>query len=375
MSGVMRDDGVRNGRPAVRMGLERRAVIIITLLVCAAGSTLGQTVIENPAKPLAKDAGRVIALSEVWRVNDESGEFYFKYPHDLKIAEDGSIFLADTEQFLKFSADGKFLGNLYRKGQGPGEIGREFHYHPRGRDLFIQDMNSNRFWRADLDGIFQEQITLTNKDFRGFVGALPDGFLFLKSVWPPPEERTGRLLELLETVALVARDGSERRDIIVFKPREFLGVNSGMSWDPSILELSPDRTLLYAVHSRDYVVEVVDLASGRIVRRFGRAYSKVARVEAEWEPDFRKRTGAPKIEFESDVVDLLAVGDRLWVETSTDDKAKGRLIDVFDKDGRFIDSFYLGAGRVLMAVRDGAVFCQEKKEDETITVVKYRIEK
>jgi hypothetical protein len=91
---------------------------LLALVLAEAAIGFGQ-VIENPAKPSAKDAGRVLQLTEVWRISDESGEFYFKYPRELKIADDGTIFLADAEQFLKFSADGKFLGNLYRKGQGP----------------------------------------------------------------------------------------------------------------------------------------------------------------------------------------------------------------------------------------------------------------
>jgi hypothetical protein len=37
--------------------------------------------------------------------------------------------------------------------------------------------------------------------------------------------------------------------------------------------------------------------------------------------------------------------------------------------GRFVDSFFLGPGRALMAVRDGIVFCQEKNEDETIALL------
>jgi len=356
------------------MGCAR--VLGLLLLAAVAGvAAFAQTVIENPAKPKAENAGRVLALTEMWRITDDGGEFFFKYPHNLQIAKDGTVFLAEAEQFLKFAPDGKFARNLYRKGQGPGEIGREFDYFVQGHDLFIQDMNSRRFWRADLDGVFQEQITLANKDLRGFVGALPDGFLFLKSVWPPYEERTGRLMETLETVALVARDGSDRRDIITFKPREFLAPQAGMSWDPSITTLSPDGEELYAMHSRDYLIEVVDLAASKIVRRFARDYPKVPHVESSWEPDFRKKYGAPKIEHESDIRALYPVGERLWVETSTDDKTKGRLIDVFDQDGRFVDSFYLGTGRALMAVQEGFVYCQEKSEDETITLVKYLIEK
>lgn len=346
----------------------------LPVLLAVTALASGQ-VIENPAKPLAKDAGRVLTLAEAWRINDDSGEFFFKYPHNLQIAEDGTIFLAEGEQFLKFTPDGRFVRNLYKKGQGPGEIGREFGYFVQGQDLFIQDMNSQRFWRADLNGVFQEQITLTNKDYRGFKGVLPDGFLFLKTVWPPFEERTGKLLEILETVVLVARDGTERRAIATFRPREFLAPQAAMAWDSSITTLSPDGSLLYAYHGRDYLIEVVDLASGATVRRFTRDYHKVPHVESDWEPDFRKRTGAPKIEFDRDIDELFPVGNRLWVATSMNDKAKGRLIDVFDKDGCFIDSFYLGAGRSLMAVREGILFCQEKNEDETITIVKYRIEK
>ena len=39
-----------------------------------------QQVIENPEKPLAKNAGRVLKLQEIWRITDNSSEFYFKSP-------------------------------------------------------------------------------------------------------------------------------------------------------------------------------------------------------------------------------------------------------------------------------------------------------
>ena len=349
-------------------------VLLAVTLLSFSGVLLAQ-IIENPAKPKAENAGRVLKLTEVWKITDDGGEFFFKYPNYLQIAEDGSVFVVDSNEFLKFSPDGKFLRNIYKKGQGPGELGDYFLYFVYGRELFIQDFNSHRFWRADFDGVFQDQINLANKDYNDFVGVVPDGFLFMKQVLPPPSERTGKLMEIIHTVAVIARDGSFRREVATFKPKTFLGYQAGMGWDNSITKLGADSKLLFALHSRDYLIEIVDLASGTIVKRFGRAYPKVPHIEKEYEPDFRKRTGAPKIEFESDVENLYPVGDRLWVETSTDDKAKGRLIDVFDKDGRFIDSFYLGAGRTLMAVREDAVYCREKNEDETITIVKYRIDK
>ena len=91
--------------------------------------------------------------------------------------------------------------------------------------------------------------------------------------------------------------------------------------------------------------------------------------------NFKRNTTHLKIEYEPDIKKLCGEADRLWVETSTDDKMNGPLIDVFDKDGRFVDSFYLGAGRTLMAVQEGFLFTQEKSEDGTISLVKYRIGK
>jgi hypothetical protein len=349
---------------------------ILLSIAVAADSLLAQTVIENPAKPMAKDAGRIIALAEVWRITDEAGGFYFKSPRDLRIAADGSIFVADAEQLLRFSPGGKFLNNLFKKGQGPGEIGGNwFNYLIHGRDLLIMDMSSRRFWRADFDGRFQAQISQTNRDYGGFIGVLPDGFLFPKAAWPPPEDRTGKLLEILETVVLVAKDGTDVRDIVTFRPKTFLAPNAGMAWDPSMTKLSPDGEVLYGVHSRDYVIEIVDVSAGTIIKRISRRYSKVPHVELDHESEFRKKYGSPKLEFEPDINDIYPVEENLWVVTSTNDKTKGRLIDVIDKDGRFIDSFYLGAGRTLMAVRKDAVYCQEKSADEAIAIVKYRIEK
>lgn len=347
-------------------------ILVGCLWIASAG--FGQ-IIENPAKPTAKDAGRVLKLTEVWRIKDEGGEFYFQYPHNLQVSADGSIFLADREEFLKFSPEGQFLKNIYKKGQGPGEIEDDFMYFICGGDIFIQDLNSRRFWRADFDGILQEQVVLKNKDSIVFIGVAPDGFLFLKVVWPPRSDWTGKLVEVLHVIDFVAKDGSEIRDIATFKPKSFLSPQSATSWDSRVTALSPDGKLLYAFHGRDYLIEIVDLTGGANVRRFRRTYPKVPYVERGWEANFRKKSGAPKIEYKADVRGLYPFGNRVWVETSTDDKTKGRLIDVFDKEGRFVDSFYLGAGRALMAVREGFVFTQEKAVDETITIVKYRVDR
>lgn len=330
--------------------------------------------VDNPAKPLAADAGRVLGLSEIWRISDEGGRFFFKMPRDLQVTDDGTVFLADSKQLLKFSPQGEFLKDLYKQGQGPGEIEDYFSFHVLGRDIYVRDMNSQRLWRSDMDGTFQEQFDLRNKEPRALIGVLASGFLFKKETWPPRSERTGKVMDIPNIVTLVGKDGTDKRAVAAFKTSLFLAPGSATNWDSLLTAISSDGRRLYVFHGRDYLIQVFDLAKGGLAGRFKRDYPRVRYVERGWESGFRqKEYGALKIDYEVDINKLFPVGEALWVETSTLDKTKGRLIDVFDGNGRFTDSFYLGPGRTLMAVGDDCLFSQEKNEDETITIVKYRI--
>jgi hypothetical protein len=44
----------------------------LAIVISATPQVLPQAIVENPGKPLAKDAGRVLAVTEVWRINDQS---------------------------------------------------------------------------------------------------------------------------------------------------------------------------------------------------------------------------------------------------------------------------------------------------------------
>ncbi len=355
-------------------GRPRPALLVVMALLIPAAAGFGQ-IIENPAKPLAANAGRVIALTEAWRITDESGEFYFKYPRDLKIAEDGSIFLCDIDQFLKFTPDGRFLRNLYKKGQGPGEMqDSAFQYDLRGRDLYILDRNAGRFWRADLEGRFQEQYDVTGISDPEFVGVVPEGFLFLIFVWPPRSEFTGKTVEVPQRVVLASWDGRMIRDFLKFDRQFFLAPHAAL-YDKLLIIPGPDGQAIYMFNGWDYRIDVIESTSAKTIKRITRIYPKFRIVWTDEQDKRRQASGTPRYEFAPDVNNLFPTEEGLWVETSTEDKAKGRLFDVFDKAGHFIDSFYLGPGRTLMAVREGFIFCMEKNEDETIMIIKYRIVK
>jgi hypothetical protein len=348
-------------------------------LIFLAGASLlvlksvpAQTIIENPGKPLAKNAGRVLKLQEVWRITDEAGAFYFKSPHNLQTAEDGSIFIADREQLLCFDKDGKFLKNFFKKGQGPGEISNSFTYQIDKNELYVTDYGQRRIFRVDSDGRYIDQLSMEISSLNLF-GVRSDGYVMMEPVRPSPEEQTGKFLPLLYKIKIVSKDGKSKKDLDTFRTRWFMTPHASTQWDPDIAVMSDDGRYLFGCHSTEYLIEVLDIDAGRIVKSFRRSYRRVKHAASQREDEFRKTYGSPEQVYEWDVLGLFVNQNKLWVETSTKDSAKGVLFDVFDENGRFVDSFHVGAGRSLLKVQGEVIFVLEKEEDESLRVVKYKI--
>jgi hypothetical protein len=81
----------------------------------------------------------------------------------------------------------------------------------------------------------------------------------------------------------------------------------------------------------------------------------------------------PERKQKNDITGLFLNKDNLWVKTSTKNEKKGVLIDVFNKEGKYIDNFYLNLKGELMAVLGDFIFMNEKDEEENIQIVKYKI--
>jgi hypothetical protein len=224
----------------------------------------------------------------------------------------------------------------------------------------------------DSDGRYIDQLTLGIGSLNLF-GVRSDGYVMMKPVWPSREEQTGKLLPLLDEIKIVSKDGKSEKDLHAFQTRWFMTPHASTQWDPDIAVMSDDGRYLYGCHSTEYLIEVLDLGTGRIVKSFRRSYPRVKHVVSKGEEEFRKTYGSPEQVYEWDIIDLFANRNKLWVETSTKDSTKGVLFDVFDENGRFVDSFFVGAGRSLLKVQGDVIFVIEKEEDDSIRLVKYKI--
>lgn len=345
------------------------------IFICVSFS---QTVIENPEKPLSKNAGRVLKLKEVLRITDESGDYYFKgmYPRDLKVAYDGSIFFRDEEQILKFSPEGKFIINFFKKGQGPGEIsGWNYPFALYKDDIYIYDSTLRKIIHFDKDGELIEEFSFKLEDYRNFYGVLDGSFIFIKYIYPPGEERKPRLHDIKHIIFLVSNDGKVKKESSVLPVKQFLGQNYGKSWAPFDTVISEDNKRLYIYHTCEYRIDVLDIKKGEVIRSFNRKYPRIKyTIKYPGEEEFDKKYNAPKKKFEDDISDIYLCKGLLWIKTSTKDENKGDLFDVFNEGGQYIDNFYLNLKGTLIAVHGDSIFVLETDEDENFQIVKYEVE-
>ena len=120
--------------------MNRRFHLILMGIIVFPFATAAGQIIENPAKPAAANAGRVVTLKEETRIEDTGEGFYLKMPF-IKIGPDGTIIVRDgQDQVLQFSPEGKFLRNLLKKGQGPGELTQVSEILPLADRILIQGM-------------------------------------------------------------------------------------------------------------------------------------------------------------------------------------------------------------------------------------------
>jgi hypothetical protein len=327
--------------------------------------------IKNPDIPLNPEAGRSLVLEEIFRITDEGGEFFFKHPRDIRIGPEGTIYIADEEQLLKFTPEGGFIKNLYKRGQGPGEIQGYFQFAVSGDRIYVYDHRPAKLICFKLGGELIEEIRFQERP-GDFYGLLAGNFVFLQNSWPPMKVRTKESFPVGHRICLVGKDGTRLLEGENFSTQARVLPGGGVGYSPIRTARNPDGRRFYFTGSEDYLVEVIELDQGSVIQRLTRKYQRVRRSPGKKKPGLP--SGLSSGIYINDIGRIVAAGDSLWVATSTRDPEKGILYDVFDGDGRYSDSFYIdmrGGGWVEMVLRT-YLFMIEIDENGIYSVVKYR---
>lgn len=362
--------------------LQKAIVSCFSFFLAAIGAA--QQVIENPKKPTGINAGRVVSLKEVVRITDDKGKFLFVQPFNVLTGHDGSVYVQESTQLLKFDAQGRFVKNLLKRGQGPGELDDNLtDVVVREKDIILWSSNNYKFIRLDLDGRLIEDKKLV----QGFLGSLLGAFggrcFFLRYEIDTAKSRP-RVSGIFETprrLVIVPENGEAVPTPVLMPMTEAVhfGPRSGSSSTISrAMPAAAGERAVFLFHSPDYLIKLLDLEIGEVVRSFRRKYDRV-KYEVKAPPGYPAEL-IPK--YHNDLCRLLWRNDRLWAVTSTFDPKKGILVDVFSREGKYLDNFYLPLFKIRknnpqyyapMAVHGDFLYLLEADEDDVISLIKYEI--
>ncbi|MFH1930789.1 MAG: 6-bladed beta-propeller [Pseudomonadota bacterium] len=348
---------------------------LVCLMVLAGVICLtAQDVIENPKRPLNKSAGRTLILKEELRVKGDTDRFFFRRPGDIAVTESGEYFVGDQDQIMKFTADGRFVKNLFKKGQGPGEIAGNFTMRLQNQLLYITDFMGRKALALDLDGNLVEELSFSEHGYTGFYGKHGKHFIFTKPFQPPFEKMTG-LTTMYRQYFLMAEDGIIVSESEKFPVRWFYAQNIGLSWDPFNTVVSQNGEFFFMNNTQEYLIKVLRVQDWRMIRQFRRAYWRVRSGDSDNKPRTIRGVKFPQKKHEDDIKDMIVVGDKLWIRTSTENTETGVLYDIFSFEGTYLDCVHIRTEGRVMTITPNYVFILEQDAEENFELVKYRIVK
>ena len=371
------------------------ALIGLFAIVLSATPRLpSQAVIENPAKPKAANAGRVVAPEEVLAISDEgTGDYYFKGPRWLRTAADGSLLLTDESQVLAFDASGKFLRNLFKKGQGPGEMPYAGACLATDKAIVVYSGYPSKLVFFSPSGRYEREVPV-RPEGRTSLTLISHraGRLYFESGEFPRTTGDPDIIDNPRTIVAVNESDGSITPLATFVTRAWVvsspSGGGGMFHITNLIAVPFGRDLLALAHTEEYLVKIFDPAANRVLKEFRRPYERV-KPEPLTEEQKKggmiingKHYGPPERKYQTDVRNLLTRGDEIWAVTSTQDKAKGVLVDIFDGEGVYKDCFWLklpdSALKSLLSpgqcALDGEfLWVVERSEDETFAIRKYRV--
>ncbi len=348
-------------------------------------------ILENPAIT----PGKTVKLTETLRITDEEGDFYFKAPEKVRVAPDQSLFVQDESRLLKFDPNGKFVKNLVKQGEGPGEVKYISDYFIQKDGITIGTARPTKLLLMNHDGALGREFRLKgNSGLSFFVGRSEKEFYFYTREFDFAKARTGVSEQKISFFHSDPEGNVTKWDLPVStriamlkrtsKNRSFIA----MDYIERLLIASDEPTVMYMAHTERYLLKKLDLKTKTFTLMFRRSYKPAVFTQRPRPPreDGQPRPAGPQDQYDreyyNDIYKLAMYKGRLWVITSTFEKGKGFVVDVFDKTGKLVDCFYMLLPGVTrpdtlidrpLIISGDFLYTIEPDEEDTPTVVKYKI--
>jgi len=375
---------------AIRMKAFVPGFLAVLVIHVAAFRAPAQTRVDNPSRALSKNAGRIVRLEEVLRIRDDGESAIFRSPRFFSLGPDGSLYFVDFaegDRLYRYGPDGRFVYKLLRKGQGPGECQSLSGYIVAGDQLRILSWVPPKIMDLDLgSGRYLEEARV-EQDSHGlwFLGTAAGKIFGIRDeVFRLAAFESSGIYSIPNVVYEISADFKTWKRLYEFPVRMLIKTRRAFRLDP--IDAAIRGTTLYILHTAEYRVTQVDLASGVASRVISRAYDRVRAKSGKNEDADPETRGIkfPADPYVWDIDRIHAAAGRLWVFTSTmKPDGDDQQVDIFDGEGRYVDRIVLrypaGArnhrflARWTLLSDDGFFVIPEQEEDGLVSIGKYRI--
>ena len=334
----------------------------------------GIMVVKNPKEPIFHEdvfnLEKEITIGE----RDKDEESLFISITSIGIDDEENIYVLDRKacQIKVFDKNGKFLRNIGRKGQGPGEmLFPSVMEMVSGKEIMICDISNNRVSFFSLKGELVKEVS-KGKFFR-LISPTPDSSgNFIGSYRIRMGQK--RIVEL-------KKFDSNFEPILTFKKLDYTD-------EPNVIYPYPPF-ILYVVLKDDKVIwgnwlhyrlQIVDEA-GKMTRKIIKDYNPIKITEKDKEKDIKQRFGDQgippgiKVEFPEyhPAFWYLSIDDegRIFVQTFERTEEGSYYYDVFDSEGKYIAKVPLGARP--WAWKKNKLYTVEEDEEGYQYIKRYKV--
>ncbi|MCJ7580989.1 MAG: 6-bladed beta-propeller [Candidatus Aminicenantes bacterium] len=325
----------------------------------------GVTIVKNPKEPMFQ--GNIFTLEEDLSIGKVDGneEYMFSSLREILVDEKENIyainFASRESQIRVFDRLGKYIRNIGRMGQGPGEFTSASHLQiTPNNELMVIDTNSRKLSFFSLDGDY-----LRNTPYLGVrvsdVQINSDGNYFFYSVEPQGQGYYANKLELFGSdfnfIKLIVKDESRNTDVDAAPPWMFIRF--------------PSTDLAIGGFSEIYEFHTYDL-NGHLVQKISRDFDPVEINEYEKEKrNWKKIKGLPKYfrAFEDFSFDE---DGRIFVQTNERHLDSDEFyVDVFDSEGKYIAKIQLNS--LPKYWKNGKMYTAEEDENGYVYIKRYKV--
>jgi hypothetical protein len=334
----------------------------------------GVEVLISPDYP--RDGRVAYSFEEELSIGVEEGdEFYQLYrPHDIKVAENGDIYVIDwREDHLRvYDNEGKYLRTLAQKGRGPGEFESpaSFDFLSDGRIVLLDGRN------RQVSIIGKDDVYQSGFKVEGYCkNLIVDGQdqLYMEKTMLKEVEVIG-ITQIIENKMNIYCSGLDGRLLHDYGVYRGIKMNYTRTRQGSMSSSSPyshttvwtvdEEGKLYIGYNEKYRLDVYD-PDGELVFGFGRDFTPIKHE------DFR---GGISPEFWSAFYQHLIFDNEsnlwLWHQTGGEEH-EGYLYDIFSPSGIYVKQAVVP--HKIHRIKNGKAYCIIRNEDEFFFIKRYKL--